>query len=252
MRLLLAEGPVRAAPELSTDLTIEDIAGLYSLAPQTRTWLRCNFVATLDGSAQGSDGRSGTINTEADKIVFEVLRALADVVVIGAGTARTEGYVPLTLEPRYAALRTSTGRDKPLPIALVTRTGELPDAFLAQSTTAPVHVLTTASAPTLDELRRALGDEHVHVTGDTEVDLTAGLEALHDNGLRHVHSEGGPHLLGTMLETNLLDELDLTLSPKLVAGDGIRIAHGPAVDRDYTPRLLLEEDGSLIGRWLRD
>ena len=57
-------------------------------------WLRVNFVATVDGSAQGSDGRSGTINNQVDKQVFHALRRSADVILVGAGTARAEGYRP--------------------------------------------------------------------------------------------------------------------------------------------------------------
>ena len=57
-------------------------------------WLRVNFVASVDGSAQGSDGRSGTINNEADKQVFHALRRSADVILVGAGTARAEEYKP--------------------------------------------------------------------------------------------------------------------------------------------------------------
>jgi riboflavin biosynthesis pyrimidine reductase len=58
-------------------------------------WLRVNMVSTVDGSAQGADGLSGSINNEADKVVFDELRAGADVVVVGAGTVRAEGYGPL-------------------------------------------------------------------------------------------------------------------------------------------------------------
>jgi riboflavin biosynthesis pyrimidine reductase len=57
-------------------------------------WLRVNFVATVDGSAQGSDGRSGTINNDVDVAVFQQLRRTADVILVGAGTARAEGYGP--------------------------------------------------------------------------------------------------------------------------------------------------------------
>jgi len=58
-------------------------------------WLRVNMVSTVDGSAQGADGRSGTINNAVDRVVFDALRVDADVVVVGAGTVRTEGYGPL-------------------------------------------------------------------------------------------------------------------------------------------------------------
>lgn len=57
-------------------------------------WLRVNMVATLDGSAQGPDGRTGSINNEVDVAVFQQLRRTADVILVGAGTARAEEYGP--------------------------------------------------------------------------------------------------------------------------------------------------------------
>ena len=72
-------------------------------------WLRLNFVSTVDGAAQGSDGKSGGINNAADKAVFDTLRGLADAVVVGAGTARAEGYRPAAV-----------------PIVVVTRSGDVP------------------------------------------------------------------------------------------------------------------------------
>ncbi|MDF1604969.1 dihydrofolate reductase family protein [Nocardioides sp. YIM 152315] len=71
----------------------DDLAELYA-APGDRPWLRVNMVSTVDGAATGDSGRSGSINNAADKRVFDHLRATADVIVVGAGTARTEGYGP--------------------------------------------------------------------------------------------------------------------------------------------------------------
>ncbi len=70
----------------------EDLAALY--APLGSPWLRVNMVSTVDGAATGASGRSGSINNDADKRVFDQLRAMADVIVVGAETARTEGYRP--------------------------------------------------------------------------------------------------------------------------------------------------------------
>ena len=69
-----------------------DLAEHY--APPRTPWLRLNFVTTVDGAVQGADGKSGGINNATDKRVFDTLRDLADAVVVGAGTARTEGYRP--------------------------------------------------------------------------------------------------------------------------------------------------------------
>ena len=88
----------------------DDLAELYAVP--RRPWLRVNMVSTVDGAATGDSGRSGSINNAADKRVFDQLRALADVIVVGAGTARTEGYGPA---------------DRP--IVVVSRTGDLPDGL---------------------------------------------------------------------------------------------------------------------------
>ena len=79
-------------------LTNLDTVGLFAAyaAPRER-WVRCNMVTSLDGAATGADGRSGSINNDADHVVFEVLRALSHVVVVGAGTIRTEGYSALAV-----------------------------------------------------------------------------------------------------------------------------------------------------------
>ena len=72
-------------------------------------WLRANMVTTLDGSATGADGRSGGINTEADHVVFELLRAQSHAVVVGAGTLRDEGYSSLSVDERWRGLRQGDG-----------------------------------------------------------------------------------------------------------------------------------------------
>src|SRR5699024_6290073 len=72
-------------------------------------WVRSNFVTTVDGAVQGRDGRSGTINTEADHLVFDLLRALCDVVVVGAGTVRRERYRAIDLTPDQQRIRAAHG-----------------------------------------------------------------------------------------------------------------------------------------------
>ena len=92
-------------------LTRDDLVDLYRWprpARRSRT-VRSNFVATLDGSVQGLDGRSGSINTESDHEVFALHRGLADVILVGAGTVRDEGYRAVDLEPWQRSLRAAEG-----------------------------------------------------------------------------------------------------------------------------------------------
>jgi riboflavin biosynthesis pyrimidine reductase len=239
MRLLLDETGSAGAPAPG-DLC-DDAALRRMYAAPAPSWLRVNFVATLDGAATGPDGRSGSINTDADFVVFQLLRRLADVVVIGAGTARNEGYPPLRDEDPDAPA-----------LAIVSNSGRMPRRLLeARSAPGAVLLVTRASAPAaqVDEAREALGDDHVIVVGDTDVDLALARTALEDRGLRQILSEGGPHLLSTLLAAGVVDELDLTWAPRLVGGDHLRITAGPALDLPLTPLLLVEQDGSLMSRW---
>ena len=221
MRVLTAPGS--APPD-----TGETLESLYAV--DASPWLRANMVSTVDGAGTGADGRSGSINNEADHRVFHTLRRLADAVVVGAGTADTEGYRPATA-----------------PIALVTRRGRLPER-LHDAEPGRVLMLTCGTAPGLDAARAALG-EHVVVTGEDDVDLAAGLAALHDRGLRQLLCEGGPTLLGDLLTAGLVDEICTTSVPLVVGGGQTRIVRAPDLRVDLDLRLLAEEDGTLFARW---
>ena len=224
MRILIDESG--SAGEVADD---RRLAELYA-APRT-PWLRANMVTTLDGSATGPGGRSGSINDGPDHRVFATLRRLADVVLVGAGTAAAEGYGPW---------------EKPL--VLVSRRAQVPPRLLGH---APGRVLvaTCGSAPGLDAARQALGGEHVLVHGGDVVDLAAVLAGLRTRGFGHVLCEGGPHLLGDLLAAGLVDELCATVVPRLLGGEHPRITAGPDVDLALHPALLLEEGGTLLGRW---
>ena len=234
MRLLLSE---TGSPAPGAEVDTEALRALY--AGPSGPWLRVNFVSTLDGAATGADGRSGSINTDADFVVFQLLRELADVVVVGAGTVRNEGYVPLREEDPAAP-----------PLAVVSHTARLPEK-LRGSTPGAVLLITrgTADAAALDDARDALGAEHVLIAGGDRVDLVQARKALQDRGMLQILSEGGPTLLGTMLGAGIVDELDLTWAPSLVGGDHTRVVAGPPVDLALEPVLLLEQGGTVMGRW---
>ena len=109
---------------------------------------------------------------------------------------------------------------------------------------------TCAAAPGLGEAVALLGEEHVLVCGEDAVDLVMLIERLHASGLRRLLCEGGPSLLGDLLATGLVDELDATFVPRLVGGAGPRIVSGPALALDASPYVLLEHKGTLLARWL--
>ncbi|TQM57804.1 dihydrofolate reductase family protein [Humibacillus xanthopallidus] len=247
MRLLVSGSPAVAAP---ADLDALGDAALYAVyAPPRVPWLRANMVCSLDGSATGADGRSGGINTDADHVVFELLRAQSHAVVVGAGTLRDEGYSPISVDDRWRGLRQGDGLPPSLPLVAVSNRGQVPPR-LDGVDDGSVLLATAASAPGLEKARSSLGEQHVIVCGDERVDPSQLVEALARRGWTRLLTEGGPSWLSTLVGQGLLDELCLTLAPTLVGGDHPRTLSGPEVAVDLDLHALLEQDGTLLGRWL--
>ena len=210
---------------------LDDDALRAAYAPPHLPWLRLNFVATVDGAAEGGDGTSGSINNAADNRVFHLLRDLADVIVVGAGTVRAEGYRPNVK-----------------PLVVVTRSGELPPTLL-EGDTSRLHLATGSLAPGLERARSVLGDR-VLVLGEEAPDPAALRVALEDAGYGSILCEGGPHLAADLLAAGLVDELCSTVVPALVGGSHARIAEGAPVAVPLDLHSLLEADSTLLARWL--
>jgi riboflavin biosynthesis pyrimidine reductase len=220
-----AAGPLPDAVARLADLygngTGSDLA-----VPTGRGHLRANMVASADG-AVSLDGRSGGLSGPADKMIFRVLRSLADVILVGAGTARAEHYRPVQRDETWLQLRPE-GAPLP-PVAVVT--GSLDLADCEKLLTVPpgpsqTIVITTAAAPA--ERKAALaGRARVIEAGEHAVDVAAAVTALVELGHRGILTEGGPTLIGELATAGLIDELCLTTSPLLTAGPAGRIACGP-------------------------
>lgn len=208
----------------------EDLADLYR--PPRLPWLRVNMVSTLDGAANGDSGKSGSINNPADKAVFDALRAQADAIIVGAGTARTENYRVTTV-----------------PLVVVSHQGEVP-AGLRDAPAGSVLLVVAGSSPGRDEAVATLGAENVIVVGESQVDLAAMKAALVARGLGNLLGEGGPHLLRDLLDAGVVDELCVTIVPRAIGGVHPRILMGESVETDLDLAVLLEQDGTLLGRWL--
>lgn len=217
--------------------------------PAGRLWVRANMVASLDGSA-AIDGRSEGLGGPADREVFGLLRGLADVVLVGAGTARAEGYRALRAKGAYAEARAALGQQPAPVLALVSGRLDLdPESDLFHGGAARTVVVTHGSAdPTARERLAEVAD--VVVAGPDRVDLGGALDALAGRGLTRVLCEGGPSLLGQLAAQGRLDELCLSLAPRLVGGDGPRVVGGPEVDVRLSLAGLLEADGLLLSRYV--
>jgi riboflavin biosynthesis pyrimidine reductase len=255
MRILLSHDDLgRWAPGHDGTLDSRGLARAYAY-PQlsaTQVWVRANFISTLDGAATGDDGRSGSINNGADREVFGLLRALSDVILVGAGTTRAEGYHRATVRAPWLDLR--EGRPAYPTVAVVSRSGDVPLGLSQARKDSGEIVLITcrhAGAEAIGRARSTLGEDHVIMAGEASVDLAAAVDALGDAGLRRILCEGGPHLLRDLTASGRLDELCLTLAPTVIAGEHPRITAGATVSANLEPRLLIESHGALLGRWSR-
>ncbi|RJQ85251.1 pyrimidine reductase family protein [Amycolatopsis panacis] len=234
-----------------TALSDADLERIYGYPPACPgPFVQVNFVASADGAVAVNDLSAGLSNP-ADKRVFLLARDLADVILVGAGTAGAEGYRGARTNPVRAARRERLGRCPVPPVAVVTRSGALdPAAPLFTDTHVPPIVLTTARADTA-ALTRA-GAE-VLVCGEDDVDLERALALLSERGLRRVDCEGGPRLFASLAAAGLVDQLCLTVAPILAGGGAGRIAAGPAVIPPQGLELasVLVEDSAVLLRYRR-
>ena len=235
-------------PEAGGELDDFGLAEAYAF-PRER-WLRANFVMSADGSATVS-GKSGGLSSAGDMRIFGILRVLADVVLVGVGTARAEEYKPARPRPALAALR--AGRPVTPPIAVISGSLDLAlDTPLFTDAPPEARTIVITCATASDELRAATAKvADVIVAGEERVDLTAAVAALADRGLRRVSCEGGPHILGQVAAAGLLDELSLSVSPSLAGPGAGRIIAGDGFDAHpmYLAQVLTE-DGYLFCRYL--
>ena len=205
---------------------------LYAYPDTNRPWLRTNFVCTVDGGAYDTSGVTASLGGDADHEVFQLLRRLADVVMVGAGTARIE---------KYGATKT--------PLAVVSRRLDIPDHLVGPD----LIVITTTDAPSdrLEALRAAGVEVIAH--GEIEVDWTAVFADFDAKGWRHLLCEGGPTLHGDLVTLDLVDEVCLTVAPTLTSGDAPRIAHSRhPVAHGMRLAHAVPVGDVLLTRWVRD
>ncbi|WP_051385585.1 pyrimidine reductase family protein [Actinokineospora inagensis] len=230
-----------------------ELERLYDYPPDLdRAWVQANFVASMDG-AVAVDGRSAGLSSPGDRRILALGRDLADVVLVGWGTARAEHYRGVKETEVRAARRARLGLRPLPPIAVVTARGSVePDSHLVRDTVVPPIVITTELAPAARRSALTVAGADVIVAGETEVDLGIALGELSRRGLRRVNCEGGPTLLGSLVEADLVDQMCLTVSPVLAGGDAGRAAVGPrAAPRAMALASVLADDGFLMLRYRR-
>jgi riboflavin biosynthesis pyrimidine reductase len=234
-----------------SDLTDADLAGLYAYPPGP--WLRANMVASADGAASLS-GASAGLSSAADRHVFALLRTLADVILAGAATVRTERYAPVRPRELWSHLR--EGRAPTPPIAVVSARLDLDPTsrLLADSPPHARTIVITGGASPPDRRAELASRADVIVAGDKDVDLKAAVEALAERGYQRILAEGGPHLLAQLLAVGLLDELCLTVAPLMTGPVAGRIVAGTLAPERPLPLTLahaIEADDFLLCRYVR-
>jgi riboflavin biosynthesis pyrimidine reductase len=228
-----------------------DLLERYGVPDRDTLRVRANFIASLDGAAT-HDGRTGGLNNAADKVVFDLLRMLSDVVLVGAGTLRIEGYRDLQLDAGDVAWRTAHGLPGQPTLAVISGRLDL-DAEMDAFARAPVRPIVFTLGTSSAQKQRDLGAvADVVACGEQALDVPKMLQVLHERRLNQVLCEGGPHLLGTLVAADCVDELCLTLSPVLENGAAGRIIAG-AAQASRPMRLIgvLEAGDTLMLRYAR-
>jgi riboflavin biosynthesis pyrimidine reductase len=224
-------------PASGADLP-EALAALYdgqlAISPDA---CYCNFVASLDGVVsldleRGRGPATISLHSEADRFVMALLRALADCVIVGAGTVRdgwnhhwTPQHVYPPLAEQFAKLRRRCREERARSdpeLVVVTGRGELDPA---QPTLDAGALVLTTDAGAVRLAGRMSAGVRVRSLGSGRLTGRAITEAVRSEGHRRLLTEGGPMLLGTLVDGGLVDELFLTLSPVLAGrNDSFRLA----------------------------
>ena len=224
----------RLLPDPADDLEVDTVYAAPLGRHRNRPWVSLSMVSSIDGSTVVA-GRSGELSSATDSAVLAQLRSLADVIVVGAGTVRQEGYGP----PRKPGQR----------IGVVTSTGDV-DTTAELFTSGAGFLISPEDADHvapngIDVLRAGTG----------RVDLAMAIERLAavTGDCSVVQAEGGAALNGALAQADVLDELNITTSPATVGGGGPRLTDRAA---DHTHRyelaqLAVDDEQFLYARWLR-
>ena len=220
-------------PEPTAEITVQDAYSRPLGQHDDRPWVTLSMIASIDGSTV-VDGNSAALSSPTDTAVLLQLRQLADVIIVGAGTVRGEGYGPPSKKGQRVGVITAKGS-----VDLTTPLFTSGAGFIITSIDGPL------DSTDVDVLR----------TGHDQVDLRDAICRIPElcPDARVVQAEGGAALNGSLLDADLLDEINVTTSPVTVGGVGPRIS-SMAADHHHRfdlAQLALDDDSFLFARWLR-
>jgi riboflavin biosynthesis pyrimidine reductase len=240
-------------PTPADDLDNHAVHLHYAENWRDRGGLRVNFVSSVDGAAN-AQGKSEGLQTPGDNTVFGALRDLADVVLVGSGTAIAEGYRPTEISDRRQGVRRDFGFPPALPTAIISRSLAIDPSnplFTSPPAGARTIVLTCEAAPA-DRRAGLPAAVDIAICGDDSIDPRLARAALVERGLTRILSEGGPSTYARMAQVpEVIDELCLSLTPMLTGPGAGRIVSGVGWPDVQRLRLtgLLEEDSALFLRY---
>jgi riboflavin biosynthesis pyrimidine reductase len=239
--------------ETTVEAVYGDILQRASEASSSRPHLVVNMVSSLDG-AIALNGLSGGLSGSADKEVFFYLRSIADVILVGASTAKEENYGQPKLSDALRAQRVARGQPELPRIALATRSMSIDWScrlFAEPSSPAGLPIIICPESTPAHLRAPAEGIADIVTAGADDLDFAAALGVLATRGTRLVLCEGGPRINGQLFAAGLVDELCLTLSPALVGGQGARISgwDEPRPALGLTLLSACETDGVLMLRY---
>jgi riboflavin biosynthesis pyrimidine reductase len=228
--------PTAAHPiNLDSEDARDRVTELYR--PPRADWLRLNLIGSVSGSAAGPDGTSETLTNSVDRLLLGVIRALSDVVVVGAASVRAEGY----FVPRNGTL------------AVVSRTGDFTGHHIKDASNhGTVVILCPAAAVDRARATMLLSDVRVLPVPGVDGSLTADVivTALRDAGFRSIVAEGGPSLATQLVLGGVVDELCLTTSPVLNGGKLPLFGEQEFEGHPLTlSQLLIDGGGATYARW---
>jgi riboflavin-specific deaminase-like protein len=239
----------RLLPERGSTTPREQYTGLAlpDLARPDRPWVVTNFALTLDGRATIA-GRSGPIGGTTDSEVLHLLRTQVDAVLVGAGTVRVERYGRVVPDPELRELRERGEGLAPDPLAvIVTDSLDLPwDAGVFTAGSGRLLILASSD----DEVPETATPVEIE-RYEGRVDLSRAMELLRRrHGVRALLCEGGPHLHGNLVGAGLVDEMFVTLAPKLARNEGPGLLENGIGDPTELELVwMLADEGDLFTRY---
>jgi riboflavin biosynthesis pyrimidine reductase len=228
---------------------VDDLLGLVlgsNRIVSGRPWVLINMVASLDG-ATTVDGSSRGLGDADDLAMFKALRAVPDVILVGAGTARADDYGPIRLDEERVERRRAIGKEHLPRLAVLSSTLDFdPSAKLFSKPDSPPIILTGPDADP-DRLRALEPVAEVVILGELRVE-----EVIGHFGSGVVLCEGGPRLNSQLAAAGVVDELNLTMAPLIVGGDSKRIMQGASINTPLEMELdrIIAGERSLFFRYL--